>query len=279
LTLPAVSPFLDVNSAAVSKAYAYGIVNGISATQFAPNDKVTRQEAAAMLVRAATSLEGETGLTLLDRPVRATLPFSDRGQVVSWALDPVWLASQNGLVRGYEDNTFRPDKTITGEECVLMAYRLFKQMTERRGSAGPGTPSDPGPGVTSDQLAQYAAQVGSLVNQERAKAGMAPYNLANASLNAAADLRAQEITGYFSHTRPNGAFFADVLYDFGLYFSNAGENIKGGGQTPGDAVTSWMNSADHRSNILSAAFTDMGVGVSRDGAGVLFWELLFFTPR
>jgi uncharacterized protein YkwD len=282
LPCPEKPPFGDTDAAAVSKAHAYGIVNGISATQFAPNDRVTRQEAAVMLVRALTCLEKATDLTLLDRPDSEAFPFGDKARTDVWAIEQVRLVGVNGLMKGYEDNTFRPQATITSEECILLAYRAFKQMTERRGGGeadGPSVPVAPPGSDVPDELAQYAARLLALVNQERAKAGLPPYDGGNAALNAAAALRAKELQTLFSHDRPNGKAWYEVLAEFDVRCSLAGENTATNCPQPEDAVAFWMQSPPHKAHLLHAGFTQMGVGVSVDASGQLFWELLFITPK
>ncbi|MBR2563318.1 MAG: serine protease, partial [Paenibacillus sp.] len=52
----------------------------------------------------------------------------------------------------------------------------------------------------------------------------------------------------------------DMMKQFGVTYSYAGENIAKGQKTPQEVVTAWMNSVGHRANILSKNFTHIGVG-------------------
>lgn len=130
-----------------------------------------------------------------------------------------------------------------------------------------GTEEEPG-------VSEYAQEVVRLVNGEREKAGLAPLTM-DATLSAAAQVRAQEIDVSFSHTRPDGTSCFTVLKEFGIGYRACGENIAKGSPSPARVVEGWMNSAGHRANILNSNFTTIGVGVHADAAGTLHWAQLF----
>lgn len=136
-------------------------------------------------------------------------------------------------------------------------------------STSPGNPSSP-PGVSNTTEA-FAARVVELVNQERAKQGIAPLSAA-ARLMDAALIRSQELVTKFQHERPNGQQGYGLALDAG--YRRAGENIAYGYSTPEAVVTAWMNSEGHRRNILNGSFTHIGVGCYRSG-GLLYWTQLF----
>ena len=115
-----------------------------------------------------------------------------------------------------------------------------------------------------------------LVNQERAKAGLAPLT-ANSAAAAAAVTRAKETEISFSHTRPDGSGFQTALTEHGVAFRSAGENIAWGQRTPEQVMQGWMNSSGHRANILNAGFTSIGVGYYRSASGTGYWVQLFFS--
>lgn len=122
----------------------------------------------------------------------------------------------------------------------------------------------------------YIKQVLALVNEERAKAGIAPLT-ANASAEKAAVVRSQEIKSNFSHTRPNGSGFSTALTEAGVKFRSSGENIAYGQNTPQEVMQGWMNSAGHRANILNQDFTSIGIGHYEDANGIDYWTQLFFN--
>lgn len=100
---------------------------------------------------------------------------------------------------------------------------------------------------------KQAFEVLNLVNEERASAGLDPLSM-DVSLLDAAMLRAFESVLYWNHTRPSG------LNCFSACSLMYGENIAMGQTTPKVVMTSWMNSAGHRANILSSGYTSIGIG-------------------
>ena len=104
----------------------------------------------------------------------------------------------------------------------------------------------------------YSTQALDLINQNRANAGLAPLTW-NSAAAAAARTRAEEIVSKFSHTRPSGASGLTALNESGASYTRAGENIAAGQDTAGEAVNAWMNSPNHRANILKPEFTQTGI--------------------
>jgi uncharacterized YkwD family protein len=106
-----------------------------------------------------------------------------------------------------------------------------------------------------------ARQVAKLVNAERAKAGLPALKL-NWELSRVALHKAQDmaIYNYMSHTsRIYGSPF-DMMKNYGIRYTTAGENIAKGQRTPDEVMRAWMNSSGHRNNIMSSQFNTLGVG-------------------
>lgn len=118
-----------------------------------------------------------------------------------------------------------------------------------------------------------------LVNAERAKAGLQPLK-ANWELSRIARYKSQDMIdkGYFSHTSPTYGSPFTMIQSFGIKFSAAGENIAMGQQTPEQVMAAWMNSPGHRSNILSPAYSEIGVGLAKSPSGVCYWTQMFIKP-
>lgn len=134
--------------------------------------------------------------------------------------------------------------------------------------------SEPETPDTDPDALSYAEQVVKLVNQERAKAGLAPLTLSR-PVASAAQVRAKEITQSFSHTRPDGRSFSTALTEQKVSYRSSGENIAWGQKTPEQVMQGWMNSEGHRKNIMNAKFTSIGVGYYRNASGVNYWTQLF----
>ncbi|CEP66152.1 CAP domain [Moorella glycerini] len=130
----------------------------------------------------------------------------------------------------------------------------------------------PQPASGSYQLSQFEQKVVDLVNAERAKAGLKPLAV-DLQLAKVARLKAEDMrdNNYFGHDSPvYGSFFA-MLRKFGITYRTAGENIAAGYRTPEAVVAAWMGSPGHRSNILNASFTTIGVGYARGGSYGNYW--------
>ncbi len=105
------------------------------------------------------------------------------------------------------------------------------------------------------------AQVLTLVNKERAKAGLKP--LANDwEVARVARIKSQDMSlyRYFSHKSPRYGSPFDMLKKFGIKYRTAGENIAQGQRSAAEVMAAWMASPGHRQNILNPAFTHIGVG-------------------
>lgn len=99
---------------AVETAYAHGAVTD-QTDAFRPNDAITREEVAVMLVRAM-GYGTIAGLTQeLDQP------FTD----VSTNVGYITMAYELGVISGTSDTTFSPDKTATREQAAVMLMRVY----------------------------------------------------------------------------------------------------------------------------------------------------------
>ncbi|WP_338539988.1 CAP domain-containing protein [Paenibacillus tundrae] len=114
---------------------------------------------------------------------------------------------------------------------------------------------------TDSTKSDFASQVVKLVNAERAKAGLNALT-SDALLDKVALAKAKDMSdnNYFAHQSPTYGSPFDMMKQFGVTYSYAGENIAQGQKTPQEVVTAWMNSEGHRANILNKNFTQIGVG-------------------
>jgi uncharacterized protein YkwD len=107
--------------------------------------------------------------------------------------------------------------------------------------------------------ATLRAAVDCLVNQQRVDRNL-PALTESAPLDSSAQSWTDEMvsTGVFSH----GTAFEQRLAAVGYDWSNAGENIATGFETPATAVTAWMASLGHCQNILNPVYANVGTGVN-----------------
>lgn len=137
-------------------------------------------------------------------------------------------------------------------------------------------PDDNAPEInepTTDAQTSFEDQVLTLVNQERATAGLSPLSM-DESLRKVARIKSTDMrtNNYFSHTSPTYGSPFDMMQQFGISYTAAGENIAQGYTTPEAVVKGWMNSPGHRANILNSKFTHIGVGYDSNGH---YWTQMF----
>ncbi|MEU0529347.1 CAP domain-containing protein [Amycolatopsis tolypomycina] len=110
-----------------------------------------------------------------------------------------------------------------------------------------------------------AAQVITLVNDERAKAGCDPLTEESHVTKAAQDFSDKmSAENFFSHTSPDGTTFDQRIKQAG-YPKPGAENIARGQTSAAQVMESWMNSPGHRANILNCTLKKIGVGVTTAG--------------
>lgn len=110
-----------------------------------------------------------------------------------------------------------------------------------------------------------------LVNVERAKAGCGAVHVDD-RLTTASRLHSQDMAdqSYFSHTSLDGRSPWDRMRTQG-YTDGSGENIAAGQATPAAVMSSWMNSAGHKANILNCSSVAIGVGIGHGGPYGIYW--------
>ncbi len=113
--------YTDINEdawyhAALDYVTEYKVMQGIGNKQFAPESSLTR----AQLVQILYNMEGKPAYTVEDE--FPDVQEKEDGQDV-WYYDAVMWAASEGIVKGYEDKEFKPDREITRQEMVTIMRR------------------------------------------------------------------------------------------------------------------------------------------------------------
>ena len=120
------NPFDDVPedkwyAKAIAWAYSKGIVNGKNAKTFAPEDNVSRQDMAVMIMRYVTNVKK----TALPEKVEETL-FADDVSIEAYANEAVYTMQKAGIIGGKPGNMFDPKANATRAEASKMIFILLE---------------------------------------------------------------------------------------------------------------------------------------------------------
>ncbi len=89
------------------------LVSGKDAEVFAPDDAITRAEFAALIVRALGLSQDQAGAKFIDV------------QAGDWYAGSVGAAAKAGIIRGYEDGSFRPNERISREQMAVLVSKAM----------------------------------------------------------------------------------------------------------------------------------------------------------
>ncbi|HEY7564806.1 MAG TPA: ScyD/ScyE family protein [Acidimicrobiia bacterium] len=106
----------NLHREAVECAAWWGVVNGYSPTQFAPDDDITRGQVAAMIARAMRA----AGVTLPANPADAFT--DDNGSIFEADINALAAA---GVLLGLPDGTFNPNGLVTRAQVASMLVRAY----------------------------------------------------------------------------------------------------------------------------------------------------------
>jgi hypothetical protein len=121
-----VTQFTDVKNSSwyagyVGAAYLCGIINGVSATSFRPGGTITRQQAAAMVARAAALCGMNTAVSSADA-AKVLSRYSDASACAAWAIPSLAFCTQQGILDGTK---LRPQsKALRGEVAQMVCNLL-----------------------------------------------------------------------------------------------------------------------------------------------------------
>ncbi len=119
----------------ISTANANGIVSGYSDTEFGPDDPITREQMAVMIVKAAKWQAAVGGKA-----------FTDDAKISAWAKEAVVTASANGVIKGRPDGSFDPQANATRAEATVVisgaisgTIKVDPNKIDKAGTYGPAT--------------------------------------------------------------------------------------------------------------------------------------------
>lgn len=121
-------------------------------------------------------------------------------------------------------------------------------------------------------LEHYAEGTLELVNEARAEEGLPSLTL-DPDLVEAAEIRARELSEYFSHTRPDGSDSNTIIREYTSYFFGT-ENIAKGTSSAIN-IQAWLSSSGHRKAIIGEKYQYYGAAKFIDSNGTAYAVQIF----
>jgi len=100
----------------VATAMHKGVVKGYEDGSFRPSNRLTRQETVVLVLRAFGIEEAQD----------KTLAFADSDKIPAWSRGYIKKAVELGIIKGYSDNTFGPQREITRAEVVTIISKCIQ---------------------------------------------------------------------------------------------------------------------------------------------------------
>ena len=128
---------------------------------------------------------------------------------------------------------------------------------------------------TTAFLSAQEQTAGNLLNSDRIRYNLSPLAL-DPELCRIARIKSEDMRDnrYFAHESPTYGDVRHMLKQFGYSYTAAGENIAHHRDTE-KAQAALISSPGHRRNILSTAYTKVGIGIAFDAQGFIFATQIF----
>ena len=281
---------------AMAWAVTQGIISGTSSTTIAPTGLATRSQAAVMLMRFDKMGEGttvdpeepeyETIFRVMNAPPLYpgdTIEVGDLafiaigsepyGANVAAGVTYTVTCSDPSMVKINRDGAISRDEVCYSVEGLKAGTATITAVGSDgfRGSVtitikGDETnPTDPdNPNIDWGEYAEVKEEMIRLTNEERVRNGLSELEVSE-RLMSGADIRADECTISFSHTRPNGG---DPIGSAEILAATSSLSAS-------RAVDDWTQSAAHHKIMLNSKYNYIGVGVAQGTDGRYYYVELF----
>ncbi|WP_324823880.1 GLUG motif-containing protein [Sinanaerobacter sp. ZZT-01] len=127
-SVSATTSFYDVNANGYYAKYVAwgnenGLIKGVGENLFAPNEKVTREQMAVVMLNFATYLKKT-------KVVDSSLTYADSTSISSWAIDGAKYCQETKVITGREGGSFIPQGNATRAEVAAVIERFIKTIVE-----------------------------------------------------------------------------------------------------------------------------------------------------
>ena len=110
----------------INTAYEYGLISGKGSNKFAPEDKITREQAMIIITKAMSVIGFKPGLNADETDVILS-GYKDAASIARGARYSVAACVKTGLVTGKENSLIAPKQDITRAEIAVIIQKLLKQ--------------------------------------------------------------------------------------------------------------------------------------------------------
>ena len=117
-----INKFTDCYYGEVEVLASMGIINGMGDGTFAPDEKITREQAATILCRMATFLGNKT----MPKVIPQSLYYYDIDSISPWALESVRTMHLMDIMHGEPDGNFHPQDNYTVEQAIATMLRMYE---------------------------------------------------------------------------------------------------------------------------------------------------------
>lgn len=123
-------PFTDTQNQAVAEAYSLGVINGKTLTKFYPDDFITRQEMAKMVMRTINAASKDTHLTMEE--FKKLVKFDDFGEIDEWAAKDLAKSVKYEIINGISARRLLPKGNATREQAIAIINRAFEAFCDNK---------------------------------------------------------------------------------------------------------------------------------------------------
>ena len=116
------NPFRDTVNEKVFSLYLEGIIEGKGGYTFAPDDFLTREEAATILIRTAQFM----GIGMPENAYDSKV-YDDENKISDWAFASVHYCHKLEVMIGTSETEFSPQDKYTAEQAIATILRLYKK--------------------------------------------------------------------------------------------------------------------------------------------------------
>lgn len=117
--VPTGNPFTDTDNFKIYTLFSVGIIKGKTESIFAPQDLLTREEAATILLRLIEKVHPDWAAH------QVYYVFEDEGDISDWAMRPIQTICNMGIMKGVGDNKFAPKANLTTEQAIVAIIRVY----------------------------------------------------------------------------------------------------------------------------------------------------------